>query len=282
MADYASLHKDILQEILKFLSFADYIRFGAVCSQWYEVWYEVVKEKHYFPYLLFFDGDFPMIFNILENVVYQIEISELQEMHCVGFSHGWLIMINPSFDIKLLKPFSKTQVNLPPVPFFWTEEDFDILINKAVISSDPSKSSNYIVAAIYHWSYRLAFWKPGDSESTVITSTFILEDIIWYNGAFYVVGKDSQVCRVEFGMNIKLIEIASQDKWDSHRKKIYMVDFMGDLLLIYRMIYPTGYNSLKTKCFKLFKLDLEENQFVEMKNINGFVLFCFWVLIMPC
>lgn len=35
MADYANLPKDMLQEITKFLSFKDTIKFGVICSQWY-------------------------------------------------------------------------------------------------------------------------------------------------------------------------------------------------------------------------------------------------------
>ncbi|KAM0932984.1 putative F-box-like domain superfamily protein [Dioscorea sansibarensis] len=275
MADYANLHRVILQTILKYLSFLECVRFGAVCSHWFEV----VKERNYFPWLLFYDIDFPMLYNILEKTVYQIEIPELHGRHCVGFSHGWLITINSILDINLLNPFSKAQVNLPLLPFYWSVNCTDIIIYKAVISSDPSKSFNYAVAAIFNCNYNLGFWKPGDREWTMINSKFMLEDIIWYNGAFYVVGKNSQVCRVEFDMNNELKEIATQDKNNLHKKKMYMVDFMGDLLLIYRMTYPIGYNVInttefhRTKCFMLFKLVSEENQFVELENINDHVLF---------
>lgn len=279
MADYANLGRDILQEITKFFSFLDEIRFGAVCSNWYKV----AKDRHYFPLLLFFDTNSPKFFNILEKKVYEIDIPELEGRHCVGSSHGWLIIIDYDLETTLLNPFSKAQVNLPLLPLgryiIWPLESCDQLIYKAVISANPSKSSNYTVVAIYLAGYKIAFWRPGDLTWTVIISKFMLEDVIWYNGAIYVVGENSKVYRVEFGMNNELVEIASQDNGNLNRKTMYMVDFMGELLLIYRMIYPDGHNVANTsefyhtKCFMLFKLDQVNNQFVELKSINDHVLF---------
>lgn len=89
MVNYANLPSDILQEITKFLSFSDYIRFRAVCSQWYKM----TNERHYFPqkqypWLLFFDIDSPKLFSPLEEKIYQLEIPELYGRNCVGSSYG--------------------------------------------------------------------------------------------------------------------------------------------------------------------------------------------------
>ncbi|KAH7658461.1 hypothetical protein IHE45_17G089200 [Dioscorea alata] len=283
MTDYANLSKDMFQEITKFLSFPDdYIRFGAVCSHWLAV----AKEKCHSPWLLFFNFDSPKFFNPLEKKVYQIEIPELYERRCAGSSYGWLITINQHRNINLLNPFSKAQVKLPLLPLddVWPIRMFDKLIYKAVISADPSKSSDYIVIAIYY-SKNLAFWKPGDLTWTVIDNDCPIQDVIWYNKAFYVVRMDSKVCRVEFGINNRLIEIIFHDNYNLHMVKRYIVDFMGDLLLVYRIICPVDDNEYansmtamnmkfySTKRFMLFKFDQEENQFIELKSLNGHILF---------
>lgn len=179
----------------------------------------------------------------------------------------------------MLNLFSKTQIKLPQMPYDVYKHCLpgkcDQIISKAIISANPSEGSDYIVMAIYFVDYGLAFWRPGDLRWTVVNSNFLLKDIIWHNGGFYVVGKHSQVCRVEYGLNNKLIEITSHDNDYLYKKKIYVVDFLGDLLLVYRimdLIVKTK-DFYRTKRVVLFKLDQDENQFVELKSIDGHVLF---------
>ncbi|KAM0933003.1 putative F-box domain-containing protein [Dioscorea sansibarensis] len=302
MVDYANLPRDILQEMIKFLSFSDYIRFSVVCSDWYEA----AKERHHslqkqLSWLISFDNDSPIIFNPSEEKVYQVEILELYGRHCAGSSHGWLITVDIDLKINLLDPFSKAQLKLPPIQydscnawhkefyenFWWHEPETrrDMFIYKAVISANPYKSSDYIVIAIYFGNFKLGFWRPGDLLWTMIESDFFLEDIVWCNGAFYVVGSASQVCLVELGMNKKLIEISSPDNNDYLQVNYhldgmekYLIDFMGDLLLVYRTYRSSieGNNDedddYHTRGFILFKLDLKKNKFVELKSISSNVL----------
>ncbi|KAH7658453.1 F-box domain-containing protein [Dioscorea alata] len=277
MADYANLPQDILQELSKFFSFSDYIRFSVVCLHWFEV----AKERCHFPqkqpHSLIFDADFQRLFDLSEEKIYQIEMPELCERHCLGSSYGWLITTDLNLNINLFNPFSKAQVKLPQLPYHVYEirkkNKLHLLIYKAVISADPSKSSNYIVAAHFIPS-KLIFW--------------------------------SQVYRVEFGMKNELTKIASEGNVYWYRRHTYMVNFMGDLLLIYRIFYPINYNEgnndmddavdldqdndnnglrnyyhndantrnlFHTQRFMLFKLDQRKNQFIEIKSINGHVLF---------
>lgn len=151
----------------------------------------------------------------------------------------------------------------------------DQLISKAVISANPSKSSDYIVMVIFLVGSNLAFWRPGDLRWTVLASKFLLEDAIWYNGSFYVVGEKSQVCRVEYGMNKELIEITSNNNGGLYGQKIYMIDFMGDLLLVYRIkeLIVNTTDFYRTKRFMLFKVDQENNKFIELKGIDSYALF---------
>ncbi|KAH7658571.1 F-box domain-containing protein [Dioscorea alata] len=299
MVDYANLSRDILQEIIKFLSFSDYIRLSVVCS----AWHEVAKERHHFlqkqlPWLISFNNDCSRFLNLSEEKVYQIEISELHGRLCVGSSHGWLITIDIDLNMNLLDPFSKAQVKLPQLEYDASNalhkhfyESFrlhepeirrDMFIYKGVLSGNPYKSFDYIVIVILFGNFKLGFWRPGDLIWTTIDSDFFVEDVIWYNGAFYVVGAHGQVCLVELGMNHKLIEISSTCDNDYLRvnrhlegMEKYLVDFMGDLVLVYRH-YIEGNNDedddYHTRSFMLFKLDQKVNKFIELKSINNNIL----------
>ncbi|KAM0932965.1 putative F-box domain-containing protein [Dioscorea sansibarensis] len=303
MADYANLSRDILLEIAKYLSFSDYIRFGAVCSHWFDVSNEGYHSfQNQLPWLIYFDIDFPKFFNPSEEKVYQIEIPELHGKYCAGSSHGWLITIDLDLNINLLNPFSKAQINLPLLPFDtlnaryenlydhswlnWPKQKRDKLIYKAVLSADPYKSSDYIVMAIYFANYRLAFWRHGDLTWTTINSHFFVEDIVWYNGAFYVVSSSNHLWLVDLGVNNKLIEISFHDNDYLKKTKKYIVEFTGDLLLVYRSMGPIkdednndeddlnqGNEFYHTTYFKLFKLDKKENKFLKIENINDHALF---------
>ncbi|XP_039143246.1 putative F-box protein At2g33200 [Dioscorea cayenensis subsp. rotundata] len=196
MADYANLSRDILQTIIKYLSFPDYIRFGAVCSHWFDVSNEGYHSpQKQLPWLVCFDIDFPKFFNPSEEKVYQIEIPELHThgRYCAGSSHGWLITIDLDLNINLMNPFSKAQIDLPLLPFDtfgvryqklcelswlnYPKQKRDKLIYKAVLSADPSKSSDYIVMVIYFANSKLAFWRPGDITWIVINSHSFVEDV---------------------------------------------------------------------------------------------------------
>ncbi|KAH7658662.1 F-box domain-containing protein [Dioscorea alata] len=311
MADYANLSRNILQEIIKYLSFPDYIRFGAVCSHWFNVSNEGYHSpQKQLPWLVCFDIDFPKFFNPSEEKVYQIEMPELHGRYCAGSSHGWLITIDLDLNINLVNPFSKAQIDLPLLPFDtfgvryqklceiswlnYPKQKRDKLIYKAVLSADPSKSSDYIVIAIYFANSKLAFWRPSDLTWIVINTHSFVEDIVWCNGAFYVVDSSNHVCLVDLGINNKLIKINSLDNGYLKTVEKYIVDFMGELLLVYKSTNPIKdhYNDDNndadededdlnyhenefdhTIYFKLFKLDQKENKFIKIKNINGYVLF---------
>ncbi|XP_039143278.1 uncharacterized protein LOC120280483 [Dioscorea cayenensis subsp. rotundata] len=118
----------------------------------------------------------------------------------------------------------------------WREERRDELIYKAVLSADPQESSDYIVIAIYFDRHKLAFWRHGDFSWTVISNNVFINDVIWYYGAFYVVGSNNKMWLVELGVNNKLVEFSSQDSVNLYSWEKYLVDFMGDLFLIFRKI----------------------------------------------
>ncbi|KAH7658598.1 F-box domain-containing protein, partial [Dioscorea alata] len=284
MADYASLPRDMIQEIVKYLSFLDYIRFSAVCSHWCNVANErYSSSQKLLPWLIFFDGDSPKFFNPSEERVYHMEIPKLSGRHCAGSSHGWLITIDLEFKVYLLNPFSRAQVGLPPLQQLDTSDGYprcDQLIYKAVLSADPSESFDYIVIVVYFRTENLAFWRPGDLTWTMIRNHIYIEDIIWYNEGFYVVGSDNQ-----------LIEFSYLDSLSFFLWRKYLVNFMGDLVLVFRKIvnkyggddedgfaqyYPNDVNArhfMRTTCFKLFKFDRERNDFVKLNSIDDHILF---------
>ncbi|KAH7658604.1 F-box domain-containing protein [Dioscorea alata] len=256
MVDYARLPRDMIQEIVKYFSFLDYIRFGAVCSHWCNV----AKERYsssqkLLPWLIFFNGDSPKFFNPSEERVYHMEIPKLSGRHCAGSSHGWLITIDLDFKVYLLNPFSRAQVGLPPLQQLDTYDGYprwDQLIYKAVLSADPSESFDYIVIVVYFRTENLAFWRPGDLTWTMIRNHIYIEDIIWYNEGFYVVGSDNHIVNKYGGDEGN----DDEDGFAQH--------------------YPNAVNArhfMHTTCFKLFKFDRERNNFVKLNSIDDHILF---------
>ncbi|XP_039120151.1 F-box/kelch-repeat protein At3g18720-like, partial [Dioscorea cayenensis subsp. rotundata] len=243
MTDYAHLPSDMLQEIIKYFSFSDYIRFSTVCSHWYDV----AKERRHslrkqLPWLIFFYADSPKFFDPLEEKVYQIEIPELRKRHCAGSSHGWLITIDLDLTINLLNLFSKAQIKLPSLAY----DAYDV------------RAKDYYECFWSKSPEEKPFWRSSDLTWTVINIDFFLQDVIWYDGAFYVVGSESQLYRIEIGMDNKRIYVG----------KIYESESDAENDPDWN-----GLGSLNTVNFMVFKLDQEENKFIELQSINGHCLF---------
>ena len=70
----------------------------------------------------------------------------------------------------------------------------------------------------------------------MISDNVFINDVIWYNETFYVVGSHNKVWLVELGVNNKLIEFSSQNNVDLYPWEKYLVDFMGGLLLNFRRV----------------------------------------------
>ncbi|XAR53634.1 hypothetical protein NMG60_11022261 [Bertholletia excelsa] len=118
--DWAWLPKHLLDNILnKLVSLQDFIRFGAVCSQWRIVARDNFGRRasatnHQLPLLLIPSpyGDIPLraLYSIRKPGVLNTELHMPYNRRLCGSSHGWLIALDGRTFI-LLNPFTRFHLN---------------------------------------------------------------------------------------------------------------------------------------------------------------------------
>ncbi|KAK9273460.1 hypothetical protein L1049_018270 [Liquidambar formosana] len=206
MADWSQLPDDLLKLIARQLhSIEDYVRFGAVCRSWH--WIFLQKDCSSYPKLPWMvlrreeNSDICGFYSPFSDKVYNIHLPEIRGRRCWGSGHGWLVTIGSSRDVNILNPFSRVQIPLPPLDscpnlnnLICTPKVFrDVFVYKAILSSDPS-SSDCVVVAIYSDCEKLAFTKPGNESWTPLECSLgPFDDIIYFNGNFFVVNCTREV-----------------------------------------------------------------------------------------
>ena len=132
--------------------------------------------------------------------VHHLNLPELVGKSCLGYSEGWLIMVNSGVKcskVCLLHPFSRSEIWLPRVP--WGKEFF-----KATLSSDPSASHPIVMVICYgNTSTALAFCRPGDRTWTICYHqqagiNQVIDDVIFFQGKFYAFGSHGTIIISDF------------------------------------------------------------------------------------
>ncbi|KAJ1685090.1 hypothetical protein LUZ63_016480 [Rhynchospora breviuscula] len=286
MADWSELHNDVLEHLTRFLSLPDYYRFSAVCQNWHSV----AREKHHppqqLPWLVLGEDDAThkrKFFSLEETRTYLIDIPELQGQHLCGSSYGWLFTMDVDLNFRLLNPFTRKCYDLPPPPPFDSFHDITtyvesmnrILVAKAILDRDPSHSSEFKVLIIYGQSNRLAFWKLGDPTWTLmLDALFFFHDIIFFKEDFYAVAtynSNNDIYLVNTGMDPNVKRVGPHVKIDD--TFAYLVDYMGELLLVQR--YRELFKDMRfiTKRIIIIKIDLEGKSYSEYKPTEGHSVF---------
>ncbi|XP_039115597.1 F-box protein At2g26160-like [Dioscorea cayenensis subsp. rotundata] len=189
----------------------------------------------------------------------------------------------------LLNPFSKTQIELPSL--LLSEEEYgtfkdvaedtnrpthevllDRLVLKAALLADPEKCSDYVIMVTSHSVSELKFWRSSDpSWSRIENPDRMFFDVIWYKGAFHALSLFNEVFEICLSPNLKLKQIACA--WGLEGFCRYLVDCMGDLLIVNRITDETYTMHLYTRAFLVFKLDEKVMEFIKVKSIRDHALF---------
>ncbi|KAM0939127.1 hypothetical protein DsansV1_C21g0167311 [Dioscorea sansibarensis] len=290
MTNHSELWRDIMGAITKYLPLQDYIRFGAIRHSWSAL----AKKGYRFPEvpLLIANDDNPSgnprLFNVFNQKSYPFDLPH--GYYCCGSSRGWLLIMDSSMKMCLFNPFSKTQIELPT--FLSNESEYSLyeelleqieemnrpthevlqekLVAKAVLSADPERCSDFVIMVVSFCASKLKFWRSGDSSWTHIPGDYFL-DVTWYNGAFHGLSINGifKVCLTPSLQLKKIARLPNPFYWSLR----YLVDCMGDLLIVERSTEKTYTMHTYTSSFSVHKLDKKTREFKKVKSIGDYALF---------
>ncbi|KAG8369756.1 hypothetical protein BUALT_Bualt14G0046800 [Buddleja alternifolia] len=200
-----------------------------------------------------------------------------KDLRFVGSSHGWLIVMDKNTNILfLLNPFSETLIHLPT-------KNTPSTIVKAILSANPSSHKNYTVILIYEHGYsnmKLAFCRHGDEEWTYLEGEATYYDVVCTdlnNNILFALGPGPLVEAWDLDIPVpKKITLIQ----DSCPKTLYIGEFVRyDGEVVYEGDTLTDYASeplvcpYKTVDFKVYKLDLDNKNWIEVECLGDFAMF---------
>lgn len=290
--DWSELPPEIIQTISQKLTiYADYIRFRSISHTFLS---SIPKTPHHLPpqlpCLLLSHQSF---FNISTHKthLFNLPLPSHRTRICAS-SHGWLIILNETPQIRLFNPLTCVTLFLPPIHtfpnvvsfdysnigreysvtndsylrFFSLRQMCDDFIAKIVFSTSPSLSDEFVALAIVdvYSCNNLAFCKKGYDSWIFLTKKndyYFWEDVVYYNGLFYAVSKGGTiaVCDVNsHRVSIFQMTVPVQFSGDIH----YVVFSGEDMLLVNRILEEDfsdepNYDMLvyRTVGFTVFKMD---------------------------
>ncbi|KAH7840338.1 hypothetical protein Vadar_015714 [Vaccinium darrowii] len=165
MGNWAQLPEDLLALTAKRMTlFEDFLSFSGVCKSWRSVAInDNFKGTEQIPWLMLSEKDKPderqfvslRKGGVIRTINYQKQ----------GENDAWRLWVDYHLK-RITKHLS--------------------FVHKAVLSSSPEKSDDYVLVVIYGRSGYLAFWRPGDvSWAEVYARTNSFCDIIFHKGLFY-------------------------------------------------------------------------------------------------
>ncbi|XP_043708185.1 F-box protein At2g26160-like [Telopea speciosissima] len=327
MADWSGLPEVLLELISSRLSLADLIRFSCVCSSWRSITPPSLHGK-LLPWLIVpsITRNRPRkrrIGNICDKnlgivslsdptrKVYELELPEAADRRICGSSAGWLVTVHANSEIQLLHPFTRAQIQLPPLTAFPSRlpvplhqgKEFaghlrDYYIHKAIVGFCSSESEA-IVMAIRKEDDQLAFCRPGKDLRWTVFEGYLRRshDVIFYKEQFYTVKGSGRVFMVS-GLedaSPQLTLVGHRPTKPSYPSRLYLVESSGDLLMVYRFLDLYLYVDddddedvvvdsdddgtepvrlpHRTVNFEVYKLDLGEGNWVEVDNLGDRAVF---------
>ncbi|KAH6782773.1 hypothetical protein C2S52_000335 [Perilla frutescens var. hirtella] len=309
--DWSELPPELLQTVATNLpTISDYIRFRAVCRNW---WLAARISPPYlpreFPWLMLplsRSSNRRGFYNPLTSNLHRLTLPEASHSRRrAGSSLGWLVLIDESPSIFTINPLTRDRVSLPPLSSFPNVTNFDFysigreytvrspendlnfyslremrdaFIKKVILSHSPYDDSNFFAFAILNRHENLAYCKNGDESWRIIDEARLYsEDVIYFNSAFHAVDRFGSIaiCDVSNGESpvVKLIHVEQQIDGDMK----YLVDAMGDLLLVARHLdfeidIEYYLEVCKTVKFNVFRFDWNGRKWESLASLDDKVL----------
>ncbi|KAH7840253.1 hypothetical protein Vadar_014786 [Vaccinium darrowii] len=221
-------------------------------------------------------------------VIRIINLPEARGKRCLE-TLGWLVTISEDGDMNLLHPFTRVQISLPHVTTFqyyhrkWITNHLSF-VHKAVLSSHPEKSDDYVLVVIYGRCRFLAFWRPGAmSWAKVYAGTNSFYDIIFHKGLFYGVVSTGRVLAFDVWGPVAWPVLELPSRYIFQVKQPFIVESAGEILIVIQdaslpdfcdddyFVYDDRDTSRvgdRICGFKVFKAFLSEEMWVEITSLG--------------
>ncbi|PHU28150.1 hypothetical protein BC332_00243 [Capsicum chinense] len=303
MPDWSYLQHELLVLIVRRLNLIeDFLNIGTVCKSWHSV---AIKDNFNSdlpraPWLMIDDEEeeedgttCKKFFSLYNGMILMKRNPKASGKRCME-SMGWLIAVDG--EISLLHPFSGVQIELPHQN---TTEDYETnrtsnpwtFIWKAVLSANPSHTSDYVLMVIEGDLRFRSFWRPGDLLWTRIRkqkfSTFFI-DVVYFDGRFYAINSNGSVHAWDFtGPERPKTHIIAQLP-HTYVKQYYILHSLGSLFVVVQrsgsfMLPKDNWDSeeeetyvvyaFETTDFLVFQVDLTTGKVTQTENIGDSAFF---------
>ncbi|KAL3499364.1 hypothetical protein ACH5RR_038457 [Cinchona calisaya] len=280
--DWSELLQDLLVMIAKRIQLVeDFTAFRGVCTSWRAAASKQNFEKSWptLPMLMLAekkDSDDREFYSLSRGKIWRtLSLPEAKGKKCIE-TRGWLLTIPSSGDMKLLHPFSRVQIELPHVPFpFYDGYSF---IRRAVLSANPSETSNFVLMVVHSRGKNLGFWRPGDKSWTgIVSRQGAFSDVNYHNGKFYAISYGGQIW--SWDVTAPDLTVAQRLFCIDFRliggRESYVVESSGELLIVSRdgagiASYGETYGATN---FRVIQLDLIRSRWNELRSLGERAIF---------
>jgi hypothetical protein len=292
----------------RLINYADYVRFRSTCKPLKSMLPKTPNHQlSQVPWLMLPRENVSetriSFLNPLENKKYSLDIPELRGKLFRGSSHGWILAVDGHPELFLINPFTRAQIQLPPLDTFPNvlrydpdDEDEEYLIvrertqsiysqsvdyfrkaylHKVVLSTSPT-SNEYIAMAIYGYFTYLAFCKSGDKKWTQVQPVQNYEDVISHDGKFYALAVGGSIWVGDATSLPKMMRFEPSFRLQLEYKRSFVRMTSGELVIVGRLLEwkRIGWKRylITTHC-RIFKLDQRRLKWSKVISIGDDAFF---------